>query len=186
MNSFKEATVCHLLRGANGSTEVLLAKRATLFAQGKWNGPGGKFWKRETMRHCLWREVKEEVGTIIDPSSAKHFASVDFYHKHHDGYRLEWVVHFLAVDKWEGEPRPLEGILQVGWFPRTSMPYDLIMGDQIAWLPMALQGRQDKLLFGELYYSDTNLTAIDSFSFRFVDQKTHAFKRKHQISEEVR
>jgi 8-oxo-dGTP pyrophosphatase MutT (NUDIX family) len=84
-----EATVCHLQRGVGDTAEILLGRRVSLFANGFWNGPGGKFKNGETILECLRREVREEVGVRVNTSKAKHFATVDFFHPCSQGYSLE-------------------------------------------------------------------------------------------------
>ncbi|MFA6432268.1 MAG: NUDIX domain-containing protein [Candidatus Paceibacterota bacterium] len=173
-----EATVCHLLRGDNGNTEVLLGERSGLFANNKWNGPGGKLRGSEGVRHCLKREVKEEVGSTIDLSSVEHFATVDFYHKFLMEHRLEWTVHFLTATRWTGEPRPLDGFNRLEWCPYDDLPYDRLMSDQIAWLPLALRRQPGKLLLGEIFYAGDESSPVERGTFRFVDWKEYAFKRR--------
>ena len=37
-----------------------------MLGEGKWNNPGGKLQKDETLRDCVIREVYEETGLIVN------------------------------------------------------------------------------------------------------------------------
>lgn len=164
-----EATVCHLLRGEGDDQEILLAERASLFCNGIWNGPGGKMKEGERPLTCLARETMEEIGVRIARKSARHFATVDFYHPYHNEHRLEWRVHFFRVTVWTGEPNPKEGFSRFSWFKHKDLPYDKMMADQKVWVPLTLNGTASgRLLMAEIYYGDAELRTIDRGSFRFI------------------
>ena len=166
----KEATVCHLLRRNGHGEEVLLGKRAELFSTGRWNGPGGKMWKRERILTNARRETRDEVGVELDLGSAVHFATVDFYHPFSDGTRHEWRVHFIRFTSWTGEPKPI-GFSEIDWFVYANLPYEKMMADEKFWMPIALIESSRKLkLLGTVYYADLELKTISEMSFKFVAQ----------------
>ncbi len=169
----REATVCHLLRGLGQDTEVLLCKRQSLFFNGVWNGPGGKLEPGETIFKCGCRETKEEVGLRIDPTSMRHYASVDFYHPSDSGPKFEWRVHFLSAARFKGTPALINGFSELGWFKLTDLPYHIMMVDQKEWLPAAIEmfgSSSDKLLQATIHYGDAGLTTVAKCEIKFVDR----------------
>jgi len=176
----KEATVCYLLRENGNGMEVLLGQRRSLFCDGIWNGPGGKFKnKRETILNCLKREVDEEVAVEIELPSTKHFATLDAYHPHESGHQLEWRVYFLAVTSWRGKPRLTDAFEKLEWFPLEDLPYAQMMPDTMAWTRLALNNRNpEKLLEVDIYYADKDLKSVQRGLFQFVHQLKGLPKRK--------
>ena len=166
------ATVGHLLRKGRHDNEILLGKRAhTLFCDGIWNGPGGRFRDGESTLTCLRREVFEEIGVKIVRPSSVHVATVDLYHPlEADGHSLEWRVYFFTVREWYGEPKPTKKFDSVDWFPINHLPYGQMMTDQIAWLPLMFRESGKRLLIAEIYYGNKELTVIDKGSFRFEER----------------
>lgn len=166
-----EATVCNLVRTTEeGVDETLLGKRMSLFRNGIWSGPGGKFkHPREKPLTCLARETKEEIGIKIDRDSAVQYATVDFYHPYKSELHLEWRVHFFTVTKWNGEPSPVEGFSELKWFPRKKLPFDIMMPCQRVWVPITnnfnLPGR---VLMANINYADKDGKVVDSGEFKFV------------------
>jgi 8-oxo-dGTP diphosphatase len=162
-----EATICHLMRINGHGEEVLLGLKNKLFLRGIWDGAGGKFRKRETMRTCLRREVREEIGVVIDPKSVTHFASVDFYYPFKDSHNLEWRVHFLRATRWQGEPEPIDGFRELKWFPYSSLPYEIMMTDQRFWVPITLvESTRNRLVTAEVYYGDPDRKTVSKANIR--------------------
>lgn len=175
----QEATVCHLLRGSGEDAEILFGRRArSLFANGIWGGPGGKFEEGETISQCARREVREEFGVVIHVPTVRHFATADFYHPNASGHSLKWRVHFLDVTRWRGEPSPREGFDKLRWFPRRNLPYSLMMADQAAWLPLALHDTTGRLLTVEIFYADEGLRTIAKGYFKFVDSPVKPARKR--------
>ncbi|MCC6290955.1 NUDIX domain-containing protein [Candidatus Nomurabacteria bacterium] len=168
----QEATVCHLLRGDGPKTETLLGERKSRFCNGVLNGPGGKFNPDETALQCLCREVEEEIGVVVDPISAKHYASADFYHPVAEGYYAhKWRVHYFTATRWRGEPRPLAGFVNLQWFFIGKLPFDRMMSDQRLWLPAALPLRENgQLMELEIFYGDGGLRTVGRWVFRLVEK----------------
>jgi len=46
-------------------THILLAMKKRGFGTGRWNGTGGKPRVDETLRHCIARETREEIGITM-------------------------------------------------------------------------------------------------------------------------
>jgi 8-oxo-dGTP diphosphatase len=58
------ATLCYVKQ--DGKTLMVHRnKKPNDIHEGKWNGLGGKFEAGETPEECVWREVREEAGLVI-------------------------------------------------------------------------------------------------------------------------
>lgn len=163
-----EATVCYLLR--EGGNQTLLGKRATLFLNGIWNGPGGKKKPGENILSCLKRETKEETGVTIDIESARCFAINNIWLPQGGKHVLEWRVHFFLVKSWSGEPQALDGFDEVKWFPLQNLPYKEMMPDQGIWLPCMINSGWARMIECDVYYADREQRTVQKGSFKFGDR----------------
>ena len=82
---------------------VLVTRRAPDAHQGGlWEFPGGKVEENETISAALARELREELGVLVETTDALMVLDHDYGDKQ---VRLD--VH--RVTRWSGEPRGLEG-----------------------------------------------------------------------------
>ena len=82
---------------------VLLAQRPEGKSMaGLWEFPGGKVEAAETLLEALTRELREELGVLVEAAEALMVLEHDYGDKQ---VRLD--VH--RVTRWSGEPRGLEG-----------------------------------------------------------------------------
>lgn len=66
MNNCVEVAIAVIKRiGQDGKAEYLIAQRKGRQAFGKWEFPGGKRKKREDIKSCCYREIKEELRVGI-------------------------------------------------------------------------------------------------------------------------
>ena len=93
--------VAAVLRKSDGT--YLLAQRppGKVYA-GYWEFPGGKVEPGESLEAALRREIREELG--IDVRASSHW-----FIRRHDYEHASVRLHFFRVDRWEGEPRGLDG-----------------------------------------------------------------------------
>ena len=104
---------------------VLVTRRAPDAHQGGlWEFPGGKVEAEETLLEALARELKEELGVLVEATDALMALEHDYGDKQ---VRLD--VH--RVTRWSGEQRGLEGQplawqlpeqLQLWAFPAANRP----------------------------------------------------------------
>ena len=100
------------------------------YGEGKviWNGVSGFVEPGEELASAVVREVREEIGIDIDPSSLVHKGA----HAVSDVLDLEVFV----ATEWVGEPQPKEDSIVVArWFRVDDLPYDHIFPGNQDWLP---------------------------------------------------
>lgn len=80
---------------------------------GKWEFPGGKVEKDETVGEALYRELKEEVG--IEILSAQALLTIE-----HDYGDKQVKLEVFLVDNFMNEPSAQEG-QQAAWFSLNEL-----------------------------------------------------------------
>ena len=153
----RQATLCFVLDKDN----VLLGMKKRGFAEGRWNGFGGKPNDNEGILETAIRETEEESG--VTPGSLVQMALLDFYFPHQPDWNQQVVVYIST--QWEGEPSETEE-MQPKWFPRDQIPYHDMWVDDIHWLPLILEGKKVRahFLFGEGdKLLDQEITIVERF-----------------------
>jgi len=90
-----------------------------LHGEGTWTVPGGKFDFGDSLTGGPCREVMEEAGIEVDPSSLEIVSIMSDVVP--DAHFI--TIGFLAT-RWKGEPRVMEPdeITEWRWFPLTDLP----------------------------------------------------------------
>ncbi len=113
----------------DGDGRVLLGRRAgTALADGLWNLPGGHVEPRESVAQAGAREAAEAVGVQIAPEDLTVHGVQRWSVAGVSGFNI-----LLVADRWAGDPTPLEGTSEVGWFAPDAPPVDIL-----PWLPAVL------------------------------------------------
>lgn len=125
--------VCVLLTREDG--HVLLGQRTgTGFADGQFGIPGGHLEEDESATQGAARELKEEVGVLIDPADLEcaHVAH------HSNGEGKTRIGFFFTTTRWQGEPTNMEPDLcsSLSWedpadLPENTIPYIATIIDRI-------------------------------------------------------
>ncbi|WP_202593825.1 8-oxo-dGTP diphosphatase [Halolamina rubra] len=157
------ATLCHLVDRGDDATgteqpdgddaaagdETLLIHKKRGVGSGQWIGPGGKVEPGETVRECVVREVREEVGIdVLDPEKAGVFV----YRS--DGW--DAVVHVFRATEYAGTPEETAEA-DPRWFPVDDLPFAEMWQTDREWLPHVLDGGTFR---GRFVYSDGEPQAV--------------------------
>ncbi|WP_211167163.1 NUDIX hydrolase [Aromatoleum evansii] len=111
----------HVLLEREGG--ILLMRRAgTGFFDGLFSLPGGHVESGESLARTAVREMREELGIVIDPAA---LANMGVVHRRSDTNRVDF---FLRAKAWSGEPRICEPDKcdALGWFPRGGLPANTV------------------------------------------------------------
>lgn len=109
---------------------ILLAERAgTGYADGMLNLPSGKVEEGESAVDAAVREVREEVGVLLEPAALRIVHVMHF--RNPEGHpRIGW---FFVAERWAGEPVNAEPHKCAGlsWhapgdLPRSTVPYNAL------------------------------------------------------------
>ena len=131
MNKPVHVAVGVIVDNTGQQTQYFLTKRLEHSHQGgKWEFPGGKVEKDETVAQALARELKEEVA--IEVLSCQPLITIN-----HDYYDKRVLLEVFIVDQYLGEPSAKEGQGQ-GWFTLDEL--------QTLDFPKANQAIIDKLM----------------------------------------
>ncbi|WP_419818697.1 8-oxo-dGTP diphosphatase [Glaciibacter flavus] len=137
-STLPQVCVCYLLTtDAAGTTRVLLGRKKLGLGEGKYVGPGGKLEPGETARDAIAREVLEEVGLAVRPSSLEWRGSLRYHFPSRPAWSQESTV-FVCRD-WTGDPTASDE-LDPEWFALADVPLELMWDDARFWLPGVLAG----------------------------------------------
>lgn len=135
----KIATLAIITRG----NQVLLGRKqgGSEIGEGTLNGPGGKQEPGETILQCLVREVKEEVGIILNPEKVEKCAILTFY----AGGVKDFKVHVFRASVFTGEPRETESMVPA-WYDIDDLSSkkvrDRMLESDRAWFLQAVEGEK--------------------------------------------
>jgi len=149
----KIATNCFLIKD-DGS--VLLSMKKRGFGAGNWNGSGGKVQAGETIEETAFREVKEEIGVIVDSKNLEKVGEINY--SKNDDSTWGMFVHLFVARSWVGEPTESEE-MKPAWFKPNDIPFENTWADMPHWLSRILNKEKIKADF--VYENDgKNLKGI--------------------------
>ena len=109
----------------NSSGHILLIRRKLPPQAGLWHIPGGKLESGESLAECCRREVFEETGMIVTPSSILAVADRNI-----EGFHYI-IIDFLAHLNLESpvQPIPSSDAIEARWVhPDALIDYPLVTG----------------------------------------------------------
>ncbi|KKQ91921.1 MAG: hypothetical protein UU16_C0009G0005 [Candidatus Woesebacteria bacterium GW2011_GWA2_40_7] len=142
-NPLRQATLIFLVKDGL----VLLAMKKRGFAEGKWNGSGGKPKPEDkTIEATARREMFEE--TMVSPKKLKRVAVLNFFFLKKQDWNQQVIV--FITNEWTGIPRETEE-MSPRWFKINEIPYEEMWEDDALWLPKVLNGKivEGNFLFDE-------------------------------------
>ncbi|MNS31369.1 hypothetical protein D3C72_634230 [compost metagenome] len=115
--------VVYLLFYRNEDEVLLLKRKNTGFADGKWSVVAGRMDGAEEVKSAAIREAREEAGVTFDPSAIEVVGVI-----HRRNTHSECVDFSLLVHSWRGEidncePHKCE---ELKWFKVNELPEDTI------------------------------------------------------------
>ena len=100
-------------------TQYFLTKRlADVHQGGKWEFPGGKVEKDESVAQSLSRELKEEIN--IDVLTCQPLITINHIYHEENGTDKKVCLEVFIVDNYAGEPSAQEGQGE-GWFSLVEL-----------------------------------------------------------------
>lgn len=119
---FKLISAVYLIPVKDG--KILLSRRfQTGYEDGNYGLVAGHVDGEETMKKALVREVKEEIGILLDPSKLKLVLTMHRWCGDHERIDL-----FFTADQWDGEIKNMEPHRcdDLQWFPLEKLPDNTI------------------------------------------------------------
>ena len=132
-------TLLFLLR--DDGRQVLLAMKKRGFGQGKWNGPGGKVERGETVRAAAVRECREETNVDVHPDRLFAAGRLLFTFPDRDEWKDQTCFVFVAagVDAATAAAATETDEMRPAWFGIDAIPLDAMWQDDRLWLPALLE-----------------------------------------------
>ena len=139
----RDATLVFLIK-RNPVGEILLGYKKAGFAQGKFNGFGGKVETGETIEHAAVRELWEEASIKVEEQDLDKVAHLTFYFP----FMPDWdqVVYVFLVRTWRGEPVESDE-MRPAWYKVSEIPFGQMWQDDPHWLPRVLAGQRIRAWF---------------------------------------
>ena len=140
--------------------KILLGEKKRGFAQGTYNGIGGKQDPGETIEEAMIRETQEEIGATPIEYELIGKVHFDVWYK---GERTDMRMYIYMCSKYEGEIAETDEMIPT-WFDIDKIPFDKMLKDDLLWYPYALKG--EKFVGDVKFDKDMNML---SHKFETVD-----------------
>ena len=121
--------------------KILLGLKKRGFAEGRWNGFGGKVNPGEDIEAAALREVGEEIG--VKPLNMKKRGVFTF---EFEGNPELLEMHLFSATTFDGEPKEGEE-MRPKWFNREEIPFGEMWPDDRHWFPLLFAGKNFNAYF---------------------------------------
>ncbi len=105
------------------NNRVLLGRRKNAYGEGLYGLPGGRVAPKESLEHCMARELSEEVG--VTPIDYRLLGIVKEWQKSY------FFLHFVYLcTKWSGQIATVEPEKSEdwNWFSLDNLPLNILQG----------------------------------------------------------
>ena len=133
---------------------VLMGQKKRGFAQGTFNGIGGKQDPGETIEQAMIRETQEEIG--VTPTNPTLVGNIDFENINYKGEHVNINLSVYICDGYKGEIQETDEMIPY-WFDKNHLPYEQMLPDDVLWFPMVFE---NGFIKGKITYDD-NMNRID-------------------------
>eukprot|EP01102_Stenamoeba_stenopodia_P000811 TRINITY_DN10758_c0_g1_i1.p1 TRINITY_DN10758_c0_g1~~TRINITY_DN10758_c0_g1_i1.p1 ORF type:complete len:173 (-),score=22.20 TRINITY_DN10758_c0_g1_i1:16-534(-) len=130
---WKLTTLCYFLNPQKD--EILLGRKKRGFGVDKYNGPGGKVEKGESIEDATKRECQEECGLL--PTSLQYQGVIDFIFLEKEVWNNRCYI--FKCTEWTGDLVETEE-LECKWYKTSDIPYSKMWPDDSIWIPKMLSG----------------------------------------------
>ncbi len=140
--------------------KLLLGLKKRGYAEGVWNGYGGKVEKGESVEDAMARELLEESS--LQALRMEKVGHLEFTSNIEDEIS---ICHLFLIHEYLGEPVETEE-MRPQWFSVDSLPYDQMWPDDPYWIPLVLSGKKVRgsfVLRDNKTVEKHSLTEVDSF-----------------------
>jgi 8-oxo-dGTP diphosphatase len=124
---------------ANAAQELLLGFKKRGFGAGRWVGLGGHVEDGEDSADAAVREVREETGLIVAPSSLAHMATLRFAFPARPAW--DQTAEVYLTTEFAGAAAESDEVIP-RWFAASALPFDQMWDDARYWVPAVLAGRR--------------------------------------------
>ncbi|MCH2188587.1 8-oxo-dGTP diphosphatase [Candidatus Gracilibacteria bacterium] len=132
----KQTTLSIMIR----DNQICLGKKLRGFAEGIYNGMGGKVELGETPTQGIIREIKEEINIDISEKQLIYVGILHFIVEKEPKHSSD--IHLFKITNFDGEPQKTDEIEPI-WFPIDDIPYEKMWEDDKTWLPRIINGEED-------------------------------------------
>lgn len=142
------ATVCFPI---DRSGRVLLGRKTRVIGVGLFNAPGGGVEEGETIDEATAREVREEVGIVIEPKELQRRAVIYCHNFKKDGVTpFACKLYVSVAPVWSGTAKESGELVDLVWFLPHQLPLAHMMAGDCDWMPQVLAGN---ILEAEVWYA---------------------------------
>lgn len=145
------------------NNKVLLAQKKRGFAQGTFNGIGGKQDPGETIEQAMVRETQEEIGVTPTKYSQVGLIRFDTWYK---GERVDLNLNIFTCSDFVGEIEETEEMIPE-WFEIENVPFDKMLPDDKEWFPIVVEGGN---VYGTVFLEEDLKHSINNFKVVSKDE----------------
>ncbi len=137
--------------------QLLLGEKQRGFAQGTFNGIGGKQDPGETIEQAMIRETQEEIG--VTPTEYTLVGQI-YFDTWYKGEHVYMDLYIYDCCQFRGTPQTTAE-MRPQWFAMNDLPYDQMLADDKLWYPYYLRGQK---FVGEVKFNQQGQMEHSQFS----------------------